>query len=122
MDELAAGLRIEVTALTLQAAATSRPAHACEVPDTACRHLEALGCQQGAFECEVAVAAEHATRGDHAVVGNARPVRSRHHVADGPGSTRPARKPRDIAVGGHASRRNAGYGGQHPPGEEVTGR
>ncbi len=93
-----------------------------EISDPAGPHTHPFCPKQLALELQVAaVAAQCAARAHHAVAGCRRVVALTQHRAGCPPCARTAGRSGDVAVSGHAARRNPPDHGEHPPGE-IRGR
>ena len=92
-----------------------------KIPDSGTGDGQAFGAQERTFHRLVSAISAQAPGGcDHAVAGNALRGTSAHDVADRTARPRDARKLGDVAVRGHASRRDAAHDGQYPPSEAAA--
>lgn len=94
--------------------------HLGEIPNAVAHDDEALGPEQRALQRKVpAVATEPAASGDDSVAGYILRRAVAHDSADGAPGPRPPRRTCDIAISGHAARRDATNGSKNARGEPT---
>ena len=87
-----------------------------ELADARPRHHDTFGRQERPLQHLVAaITAQAAAGGNHAVTRHVRAIAAAHDVADGTCRARPAGHRGDVAVGRHASWRDATHDGEYLP-------